>query len=522
MSSLNQDCVFDLLIKNGKIYDGTGLDPYTGDIGIKGDKIAAIGDLSDRSVITIDAKERIITPGFIDVHSHYDLPFLVRNMISDPKRLTTSLKGNHAALYQGVTTVVTGNCGFGFADTDEWLDFADTTGLGTNIYTLVPHGMIRDEVSGSDQPQTMNRKQLEKMKARIDEEMQKGAVGMSTGLAYAPGLHTTTEELVELSKVVSHYQGVYTTHLRDESGAIYPNGDKGVLASIKEAIEIGKMAEISVQISHLKIVAPLNNTPAEEILELIEKARMEGMDLLADQYPYAASSTMLSMLLPDDMKTLEGIKDEFKSRKGRQKIKQAMDKAFSEILLPEKTMISSHAGKERYEGMNIKEISEFEGRTPSESYVDMVCGDIIPMAVFFEQDIDVVRKIMPRDYIITASDGLFFFEETSKPHPRAFGTFPRRIRRFEKEEKLSNLSAAIRSMTSLPAEKFNMTDRGRIEKGYAADIAVLNFDRFTDRATYTNPQQYAEGIDHLIVNGGIAISNGKVTGNNFGRALKRK
>lgn len=514
------DQVYDVVIKGGTIYDGTLSKPYVGDIGINNDKIAAIGNLSGKAIKTIEARGLIMMPGIIDVHTHCDLTFQKLGLKRYLASVLPSLKGNYNYLYQGVTTVVTGNCGLGYTDTEHWHDTIDSVKFGTNVYQLVPHGMMRQELFGTNQSQELNAKQLDAMKMRVAEEMEKGAIGMSTGLAYAPGYLATTGEIIELAKVVRKYGGLYTSHIRDESGKTNSSGKSGVIASIEEAIAIGKSAEIPVEISHLKISEPINNTRPSQLLELIEKARIDGMDVTADQYPYDATSTFITDLLPNEFKTSSGVKKEFKSKSGRSDIRKAIEKVF-EYLPPDKTLITTYRQKKSYEGKTIKEIAELENCPPSEAYARTACEEPAPLAVFFSQNIDVVKELMPQEYILTASDGWTVPKGMTKPHPRLYGNFPRKLKQFVLEEKIVDLELAIRSMTSMPAQKFNLKGRGKIAAGYYADIAVVDLDTIADHATYQKPHQYSEGIIHLLVNGKHSIENGKATGKRGGKALKR-
>jgi len=511
---------FDIIIRNALIYDGTYSDPFFADIGIQADKIAAIGTIHGKAAKTIDAAGYITTPGFIDVHTHCDLPFKRTGSLRYLSYILPSWKGNYNYTYQGVSTVVTGNCGYGYADTDYWLGLVDAVNFGTNVYHLAPHGIIRQEMFGQDQPLNLNKKQLEAMKTRVAEEMQKGAMGLSTGLEYAPGCFSSTDELVELCKVVRGYGGLYTSHTRDESGRIYPDGHVGVLSSVEEAIEIGRRAELPVEISHLKISAPFNRIKSSQVLELIEKARNEGMDLNADQYPYAAGSTDISIFLPNRYKTTLGIKDEYKTSTGREEMQQSVEDVFA-YLPPEKILITWYPAQEKYEGKTLEQVSEMQGIKPSQCYVNMVCEEKIPIGVFFCQDMQIVREFMPHDYILTISDGWTTPKGMTMPHPRVYGTFPKKLRKFVLEEKLMRLPQAIRSMTSLPADKFNMQGRGRIAEGAYADIAVIDLNTICDRSTYEDPHQYAQGITYLLVNGVLSIEEGSATGRRGGRALKR-
>jgi N-acyl-D-amino-acid deacylase len=517
---ITQENTFDVLIQNGSIYDGTLSKPYIADIGIKGDRIIAIGDLGGNAAKLIDAEKKIVSPGFIDVHTHCDLTFKRTGWKRYGAYLMPSWKGNYNYIYQGVTTVITGNCGYGYTDANEWFDIVDSVQFGTNVYQLVPHGMIRKELFGRKQPIILSMNQLEAMKIRVKEEMEKGCVGLSTGLEYAPGFHSTTDELIELARVARKCGGIYTTHVRDESGTIYPNGRIGVIEALKEAIEIGRRAEIPVEVSHLKISAPFENVSANQVLDLIEQARMEGMDITADQYPYDMSSTTLSYLLPNKYKTSEGILEKFKTSEGKKQIHHSISEVFS-YLGPEKTYITYFPENGSYEGKTIAEIAEIEGRSPEESYADMVCEDTVPVAVFYAQDMKVVEELMPRDYIITASDGWTVPKGMTKPHPRTYGTFPKKLKKFVIDKKMMDLGTVLRSMTSLPAEKFKLESRGKIAENYYADIAVIDLKTVTDHATVTAPHQYAEGITHILVNGEVALEDGIATGVRGGRALRK-
>ncbi len=515
-----ESSVYDVLIKNGTIYSGISEKPESADIGIQGDKIVALGQLDGKAARIIDATGLTVTPGFIDVHTHCDTPFRLSQSLAKRAPTIPSIKGNWNYLYQGVTTVVSGNCGGGYADLNQWFDLVDTIGFGTNVYHLAPHGSIRTEVFGDDQPIEPTAEQLDRLKDRVAQLMEMGAVGLSTGLIYPPGFLTKTDEIVELAKVAAAYGGIYTSHIRDESGRVNTQGERSVVASIKEAIEIGKRAEIPVNISHLKICEPINNMNARQILDVIEKARSEGLDLTADQYPYDASSTTLTAILPDKFVKSGGVKEEYKTRKGREEIKAAVSEVFDSHN-PENIMISVFRRSSEFEGKNLREISEMLGQETADIFIELVCDDLPPQCIFFEQDIDIVREIIKQDYILTGSDGSTIRKDYFKPHPRSYGTFTRKIRKFVIEENQIDLAQAIRSMTSLPAEKFNMVDRGRIDKGACADIAVIDLDRITDRATFLEPHQYSDGIEFLFVNGVLSIDRGRATDGGGGRGLRR-
>lgn len=509
---------YDVLIKNGTIYDGTLREPYVADIGIKGDRIVAIGKLTGQAAKTIDAKGCIVTPGFIDVHNHYDYIFKV----IDPATAPEEIKGNFAYLYQGVTTIVTGNCGVGIGDTQKWLGTVESMNCGTNVVHLAPHGEIRRAVFGDNQPDNLTPEQLESLKKRVEQEMKNGAWGMSTGLVYAPGMYATTEELIELCKVVKQYGGIYATHMRDETGTIREDGKIAVLESIGEAIEIGRQSGIPVQISHLELQVPWNGVKASQMLGLIEAARMEGIDVTADNIPYTAGMGDLSILLPNKFKDASGgISDYYKTTEGREEMKSVIEDIFV-YLPPEKIIIFRYDDKPDYVWKTLKEIADIEGKSPADCYIDLVCEPGGPGAIMFAFNEQAMRDFMPNHYVFTCSDGMPCVKGLFDAHPRTYAAFTRKLKTFalDNKEKVMSLQAAIRSMTSLPAEKFGMTGRGKICGGYFADIAIIDLNTLEERATYQNPDQYSRGVVHLLVNGVLTIENGQITGQRAGKALQ--
>jgi len=431
-----------------------------------------------------------------------------------------NLKGNFNALYQGVTTVVTGNCGNGISDTEKWFGMIESMNFGTNVMHFVPHRKLRQELFGTEnQPGKLNSKQLRRLKARVEKEMKKGACGISTGLAYSPGIPARTEELIELAKVVGKYGGIYATHMRDESGMVLEDGRIAVLESIREAIEIGRKAGVPVQISHLKLAAPHSGVEASEILGLIEEARREGLDITADSYPYTAGFTEISILLPARFNRPEGgIADHYKTKEGREEIKDFIQKIFVDIP-PEKIRIVL-ADEPTYQGKTLKEIAALEDKDPADCYADLVCDHSIA-GIIFALNEQAMRDFMPNHYVFTSSDGMTWPKGMSGgAHPRYFGAFARKLKLFAMDGKCMGLNDAIRSMTYLPAEKLGLTGRGTIEQGAFADITILDLNTLTDKSTYEKPNTYAEGIVHLLVNGVVTIENRKLTGRRGGRALK--
>lgn len=519
-AAASSDRNFDILIKRGTLYDGTPNSPKVADIGIRGDRITAIGDLGKVAAgRIIDAKGLAVTPGFIDVHTHCDMTFQSMNP-EDLSSASPMLKGNYNYLFQGVTTVVTGNCGLGIPRTDQWFDMVKTLSFGTNVVHLAPHGEIRAELFGVHQPGELSREQLEAFKRRVSEEMEKGAVGFSTGLEYAPGLLSSTAELIELCKVTARMGKIYATHVRNETGAMGRDGKPGIISALEEAVLIGKKAGIPVEVSHLKVMAPNNTLPASRILDIIEKARSEGVDINGDQYPYDAGSTYLTHLIPNKFKANDqGIKNEYRTEKGLREIRDALEETLA-YLPAEKILVANYPGKPEFEGKTVAEIARIRGKASADCYVDMICEPVCPMGIFFAQNIDTVKEIMKQDYILTASDGETYTKGVFKPHPRVYGAFPRKLRMVALDNQWMTIQAAIRTMTSLPAEKFRMKNRGKIEKGFYADIAVIDLENLRDTATYIDPHQYATGVRHLLVNGVSTIADGRATNESGGAILQ--
>ena len=515
MSNANGDQnACDVLIKNGTIYDGLGNDGYRADLAITGDRIAAVGELDGPAGAVIDANGFIVTPGFIDVHTHCDIAYRLYYS-QEPE----SYKNIDNYIFQGVTTVVAGNCGYGYTDTNEWLDMIEPLGFGTNVFHLAPHGLIRQELFGPEQAERLTPSQLDTFKARVAEEMDQGAVGLSTGLEYAPGLLAPMDELVELCRVVEKKGGLHASHIRNMSGRVLPDGRVGAVAAIEEMLEIGRRSGVSTQISHLIIKQPFNGLRAERLLEPIEAARDEGLDVLADQHPYAAGSTYLIDVLPHRFKNVLGIKDEYKNPSGGEEIKQAVRAVF-EYLGPDKMLISASVTRPDDDGLTVAEIAEREKVDPADAYLDLVFQDPAPMTVFFFLDGDARREFMTRDFVMTSSDGWTTPLGKSFIHPRAYGTCTKKLKQFCLEEKLIELPFAIRSMTSLPAAKYNMIGRGVIAPGNRADINVIDLAALDAPSTYQNPHRYSRGVVHQWVNGVHSIKDGAVTGSRGGRGLR--
>jgi len=511
---------YDVLIKDGLVYDGSTSEPMVEDVGIKGDKIVAVGkNLAGAASRIINAEGLIVTPGFIDVHNHTDLNILMAWIQSgkwgDLSILTPEWKNNQNYSTQGVTTIVTGLCGGGFFDTIEWLRLIYSTKFRCNVYHLIPYGMFRNLLFGDNQPGKLNAQQLESLKYLVEKEMQNGAIGVSVGLEYAPDCNTTPDELVEIAKVVNKYGGLYDAHIRNQTGTD-KDGLPGVLNAIKETIKIAKRADIPVHISHIQLNLPWGNdrwgnVQAKQMYGLIEQARADGVDITADQHPYDQGYGIVSYRLPDKFKTSTGVKEKYKTPEGKAEMKKEAIKIFEDFDLgPDKIKIIS--GDEKYVNKTIAEIASDpkDPKDPADVYVDQCCLEPAPYALFNEINDQINREIMTHDYVFTASDGFTVFAPADSPHPRFFGCFPYKIRKYALEEKLMTLNDAIRSMTSLPAAKFKLKGRGMIAVGNYADIAVIDLNKLKQNADYDHRGVYSEGVMYLLLNGTLSIDQGKL------------
>lgn len=517
---------YDFVIKNGFVYDGTLKNPEKTDIAVRDDKIVFIGKVTKNDLMLtkkiIDAKNMIVTPGFIDIHNHNDNTFLKAGKRKWLLTILPGAKGNYNFIYQGVTTVVDGNCGSGFTDTDQYFNLLKKIKYGTNVCHLIPHGSLREELFGTGKQQTerLSDNQLVKLKKRIEEEMQKGAFGLSTGLEYYPGLITPTDEIVELTKVVAKYNGIYATHMRDYKGCIMNNGLPGIINGLNEAILIAKKSGVSLQISHLILRKPAGKVTANEIIKIFRNARADGINIHADQIPYTSATTILSFRLADDFRIRYGVKEQYKTEEGKKIIAKYIKKEFANFP-PEKMLIVLNHDNPRLEGLTIKEIAKQSNKLPEEVYADLVTQRRVPWATFYPMDEKFFKEIMQADFIMTSSDGQMIPKNIAHPHPNFYGTFTRKLEKFGLNSKQQNFTAIIRTMTSLPAEKLGIKKRGKIKTGYYADLAIIDLNKLKENTTIARPHQYSTGIIHLFINGIQAIKNEKATGKKRGRVIRK-
>jgi N-acyl-D-amino-acid deacylase len=503
ISSRAESASVDVLLKGGTIIDGTGGMPYQGSVAILNGHITALGNDADAVTAkqTIDCKNLIICPGFIDLHNHSDSTILKDN-------------GRSARCYltQGCTTLVTGNCGSGPTDVARFYDKLEAKGAGINIATLVPQGSVREKIMGNDlRPPTPA--ELKQMQDLADAGMQQGAWGISTGLQYIPSAFAKTDELIAISAIVGKRGGFYASHIRDEGDTL--------LESIEEVIEICKGANLPCHVSHLKASKKPNWGKVRAAAHLIEKAQRDGLKITADQYPYTASSTsIMAMLLPDEEReggekaTAKRLKDEETAKRLRPIIAKS-------IAARGPIMVASIKNKPEWVGKIITEIAKAESSEPVDIALTILRSDPQAAGVNFGMDEADVRFVMTLPWVATASDGSSKIDNGTRPHPRSFGTFSRKIGRYSIKENVVPLPAAIRSATGLPADILGMTDRGYLRKDTIADIAVIDPREFEDRATYDEPFKPSVGLRWLFLAGQAAIADGKPQDVLAGKPLRR-
>jgi N-acyl-D-amino-acid deacylase len=498
---------YDILIRNGKIIDGAGNSWYYADIAVKDGKIAAIGKLQSATATkTIDAKGLIVAPGFIDVHGHIE-----GGIFENPTA------GNY--IYDGVTTVITGNCGGSADDLKKFFMRIDSLQPSINVASLIGHNTVRRQAMGLDNRLATPEEQR-KMEELVQQAMKDGAVGLSTGLIYLPGMYSNTEEVIGLAKAAALYNGIYASHIRNE--------ETKVVDAINEAINIGKQANIPVQISHFKVSHRANWGRSKETLPLIEAARKEGYDVTIDQYPYTASSTNLGVRLPDW--AMAGGQDSLKARIADPSMhKKIIDDMLAQLKEYKYknysyAVVANHSADTSLNGKNISEINKLKGRKSkaseeAETILDMMKAGGAQM-VYHGMNEDDVRFIMKYPFNMVGADAGVPTPGKSMPHPRAYGTNARVLGKYVREEKIITLEEAIRRMTSLAAQKFQLKDRGLLKEGYAADIVIFSEAEVTDKATFENPHQYSAGFKYVLVNGKLVLENGAQTGTRSGRSLK--
>lgn len=505
-SAQAQQC--DVLIRNARIIDGTGNSWFYGDVAVKDGKVLQTGRLPAgiTAARTIDAAGMVVAPGFIDVHTHIE---------GDELKVPTA----DNFLYDGVTTVVTGNCGSSNVDLGRYFSRLDSLKTSVNVASLIGHNDVRRAVMGSSDraPSAAEQQQME---ALVAKAMQSGAVGLSTGLIYLPGLYARTPEVVGLAKVAAQYGGLYATHMRNEADAVE--------AAIEEALTIGRQANIPVEISHFKIGGKQNWGRSKVTLAMVEKARREGLEVTIDQYPYTASSTSLRTMLPDWV--LSGGTDSIQYRLTnptiRKKIADEMTALYKKRRLKhlDYAVVAYFRQDTTLNGKNIAEINKIKGRKSRlkeevQTVLDLAAQGS-PSMVFHGMSEEDVKYIMRYPFNMFASDASIREFNVGVPHPRGYGTNARVLGKYVREEKVIGLEEAVRRMSSLPAQKFRLKNRGLLLPGYAADLVVFNPDVVKDLSTFTAPHQYSTGFRYVLVNGVVTVDGGRHNGTRNGTVLR--
>jgi N-acyl-D-aspartate/D-glutamate deacylase len=455
----------------------------------------------------IDAEGLYVGPGFIDVHTH-----------AGGGLATAELSDARALLAQGITTVVINPDGGGPVDMVVQRAELLEHGLGVNVAQLVPHGSVRRAVLGMDD-RDPNEAELDMMRAIVRDAMEAGAFGMSSGLYYAPGSYSTTEEVVELSKVVAEYDGIYTNHLRDEA-----DYNIGVVAAVEEVIQVAREAELPGIVTHIKALGPRVWGYSQAIVHRIEQARVEGVEVFADQYPYAASGTSITgALIPRwaQVGGTEALIARLDSTDSRARLRSDILENLDRRGGAGRLQFQRHAADPSIEGRTLEAVAEEREMHPADATMELLRAGGASL-VSFNMHEDDIATFMRQSWTMTSSDGNVTQVGRGVPHPRWYGTFPRKIRKYVIEEGVVSLEAAVRSMTSLSAGVMRLEGRGVMTPGTIADVVVFDLETLRDRATFEDPHQLCEGLLYVLVNGAVAVDGGEFTDVMSGRVLSRK
>ncbi|WP_421828658.1 N-acyl-D-amino-acid deacylase family protein [Larkinella sp.] len=503
---------FDLVIKNGRVVDGTGNPWYYADVAIQNGKVARIGSIpATEGKTVIDARNQIVAPGFIDVHTH------VEGSLQDRP-------GAENFLYDGVTTLVTGNCGASATNLRTFFDSLRIGGFSPNLASMIGHNTVRLKVMKMAFREPTAKEQTE-MEALVEQAMKEGAVGISTGLIYTPGTYARTPEIVNLAKMASRYGGVYASHMRNEG--------QDVKKAIEEAIQIGREAGIPVEISHFKVASKPIWGSSVETVAMVEAARREGLDVTVDQYPYTASSTSLASIVPawaladGDSATLLRFRDPNTRAKIRKEMLAGLKK--NDRKNYDYAVVAYYPADTTFNGLSITRINQKLGRkNNAETEADLVLELMDKTAmkriqmVYHTMSEDDVATIMRYPNTMIASDAGVARYQSGMPHPRGYGTNARVLGRYVRDKKVIPVEEAVRRMSSLPAQRFKLDDRGILKPGYAADLVIFDEKTVADQSTYDVPHAYSTGFSYVLVNGVPVIERGKHNGKRPGQVLMGK
>ena len=507
----------ELLIQGARVVDGTGSPWFLSDVAISDGRIVSMApNLDIAAERVIDARGRVLAPGFIDVHTHVES--------SDSREGLAKVPRADNYLLDGVTTIVTGNCGSSEIDIPAWR--AELRGLGINVATLIGHNSVRRAVVGQDD-RAPTPEEMQQMRGLVEKAMRDGAVGFSTGLLYVPGTYADTEEVIGLARVASGYGGVYTSHIREQGANLHD--------SISEAVRVGREAGMPVQISHVKVKGRTRWGTIGAALELIESYRREGVDVVVDAYPYERASTNLGVTLP--RWAVAGSTHDIAARIDDEETHGRIVDGMKDILddggYPDYSFatVAQYRPQPSFNGRTISEINRLVERSATtdneiETILDMM---VAGGATGYTQGASMIYHYMSNEDVDTifrypnaavASDGTIIAHGRGQPHPRSYGTNARIFADFVRERQILTLEDAVRRMTSLPARTFSFHDRGIIRPGFVADLVIFDPERVTDRATFEDPHQYSEGFDVVIVNGEVAVADGELTDLRAGRFIE--
>ncbi len=514
LAGCGESASYDLLIRGGTLIDGSGAPRRVADVGVRGDRIVAIGDLADGvAARTIEVEGMIVAPGFVDLHTHLD-PLL-------------RLPSAESHVRQGVTTALGAPDGGGPLPLGDYLDEAEALGLGMNVAFLVGHNSVRRAVMGLEN-RAPTAGELDEMRGWVARSMGEGAFGISTGLKYLPGAFSELDEVVALSRVAADSGGFYTSHLREEGIGRTPG--LSLIDGVGEALEIGRRAEIPIVLTHHKVVGQPLWGAAATTLAMVDSARAAGTDAMIDQYPYTATYTGISILVPAWAQAdgPDAFAERFEDA-------QLRDSILADI---EWAIINDRGGNDlsrvqfarvswdpTLEGRTLRDWAEREGLDPTPAVGAQLVVEAMrrggASAIYHALDEADVEAIMSHPFTAIASDGRLTQPGSGHPHPRWYGTFPRVLGRYVRDEGVLELEEAVRKMTRLPASRIGLPDRGRLEEGAFADIVVFDPQTVRDRATFQDPHQYPEGIPWVIVNGAVTVDDGRFDDVRPGRVLRR-
>lgn len=500
--------MYDYLIRGGMVVDGTGAPAFRADVAVKGDRIVRVSRepiAAEAARVVLDARGLVVAPGFIDIHAHVE---------SIHRRPLVE-----SALRQGITSVAYAPDGRMPWPLGEYIAELREVGHAPNIAFFAGHNTIREEVMGTENRAPTDG-ELERMKAMVAQAMEEGAVGLSTGLRYVPGAYSETDEVIELAKVAARYGGIYISHIRDEG--------EGVFDAVREVIQIAREAGLPAQVSHHKLMGQPQWGRSGETLAMVDSARAEGLDITLDQYPYTATSTGTGVLFPSW--ALSGGREALKKRLADPETRAEIVEGIKRTILEERgggdlsrIQLASLSYNRSWEGKTFADIAEERGVEPTLDFAAELAIEIQTnggaSGVWHVVDEADVRRIMQHPWTMISSDGGIGALGAGHPHPRGYGSFPRVLARYVREQGVLTLEEAIRKMTSLPAWRLGQEERGRIAEGYFADITVFDPDQIEDKATFVDPHRFSVGVVHVLVNGEPVIRSRSLTGAKPGRVL---